>query len=64
VAGDCELSAAAGVSLERRCGGAAVAVRSLWLVSAAALLSTSAAKLSVDVDDAARSDLAGFGGAA
>jgi hypothetical protein len=61
-AGDCELSAAADVSLEFRRGGAAVAARSLLLVSAAVLLSTSAAKLSADVG--ARSDLAGFGGAA
>jgi hypothetical protein len=60
VADDCELSAAAGVSSERRCGGATG--RSLLLVSAAVLLSTSDAKLSVD--DGPRSGLAGFGNAA
>jgi hypothetical protein len=62
LAGDCELSAAAGVSSERRCGGAMGAGRSLLLVSAAVLLSTSDAKLSVD--DGPRSGLAGFGSAA
>jgi hypothetical protein len=54
---DGELSAAAGVSLEFRCDGAAVAERSLLLASAAVLLSTSAPKLSID------DGLASFGGA-
>ena len=51
------LVTAAGVSLEFRCDGAAVAERSLLLASAAVLLSTSAPKLSVD------DGLASFGGA-
>jgi hypothetical protein len=53
------MSAAADVSSERRCGADGSGARPLLLVSAVALLSTSAAKLSFPVG---WSDRAGLGG--